>query len=302
MDIIVPYPNLHQLSQKLREQYSFSMDLKWSGNHLPIPKDLGDGSMHIFANREMQFYRAKWQFYQDTLFTSPDPVGVEKTIDFRIYAEGEAHSSFLEKRKKYEWEVTHIDNICIFIPEKFLTLKKGKLLGKFQQYCYDPNISRLLTDLFTLSPSTFEECIKLEWKFLELAYYWLDFLNKKDIARYFSEQSKQQIKAVETAKFLIESNLSKPIPIKSLSKKVGLNEQYLKKGFKQQYGYSIRQYIIQLRMEKAREMVLYENYSIGEISTTLGYSCPSHFAHHYQRFYGCTPFQHRINFAKKVVT
>ncbi len=295
MYIKAPYPHLNLLTTSLIKQYNFTANNQWSGNHLELPKELGVGTVHIFTTRELQFMRGNWQFKEDTLFTSPDPVGTGKLVDFRINDLGEARSSYLEKSRKYEWGIKNVNGLRFFVPEKLLNKKKTILLNKFQWYCYDSDISRLINELLSCSPSNYEECVKMEWKFLELSYYWLEFLNKKDISRHFYDLSTKQLDAIKLAKFLIEDNYSTPFSIKCLSKKVGLNEDYLKKGFKRLYGYTIRQYMIQLRMEKAKEMVLYEEFPINEICHKLGYSNHGHFTQLYQKFYGYTPLHHRLN-------
>nr|PIE63564.1 MAG: hypothetical protein CSA26_12395 [Desulfobacterales bacterium] len=70
---------------------------------------------------------------------------------------------------------------------------------------------------------------------------------------------------------------------------VGTNECYLKKGFRNQTGRSIGQYIRELRMSNALELLASRKYSMLEISYAVGYANPSQFSAAFKRFYGETP-------------
>lgn len=93
---------------------------------------------------------------------------------------------------------------------------------------------------------------------------------------------------LETAKAYLNSNYTHPVTIKQLSKIVFLNELKLKKGFKEAFDTTIHQYVIELKMEKAKKL-LQQKVKINEAALLLGYKSTSHFIFTFKKFYGITP-------------
>lgn len=78
--------------------------------------------------------------------------------------------------------------------------------------------------------------------------------------------------------------------IKQLSRIVSLNEFKLKQFFKILFGITIKSYIIALRMEEAKDLLL-KNHSVGDIAARLGYKNVSHFILVFKRTFSETPRQ-----------
>ncbi len=95
--------------------------------------------------------------------------------------------------------------------------------------------------------------------------------------------------AVEMAVDILREEWAAPPTISSLARRVGTNECYLKKGFRCQTGRSIGQYIRELRMNNALELLETGNYSMLEIAYAVGYANPSQFSAAFKKFYGETP-------------
>ncbi|MDR2121486.1 MAG: AraC family transcriptional regulator [Flavobacteriaceae bacterium] len=96
------------------------------------------------------------------------------------------------------------------------------------------------------------------------------------------------IQKLEKAKGYLGLHFNESPTIKQLSRIVFLNEFKLKSGFKLLFGSTIHEYVIRLRMKKAKEMLL-KNYSVNEISAYLGYKSTSHFIGAFKKYYGETP-------------
>ncbi len=95
--------------------------------------------------------------------------------------------------------------------------------------------------------------------------------------------------AIDMAVDILRKEWDSPPTISSLARRVGLNECYLKRGFRSRTGMSIGQYIRQLRMGSALELLETGRYSIMEIALAIGYTNPSHFSAAFKKFYGETP-------------
>ncbi len=69
----------------------------------------------------------------------------------------------------------------------------------------------------------------------------------------------------------------------------GTNEFKLKKGFKQIFGSTIFEHITNLRMQKAKEILLDGQMNIIEACNMVGYSNPSHFSKNFKMQFGMNP-------------
>jgi AraC-like DNA-binding protein len=88
---------------------------------------------------------------------------------------------------------------------------------------------------------------------------------------------------------IIEQNIDQAFSIKELSRKVAMNECYLKKGFKAITGKTIHDYQQELRIAKARELLHIEGHSVTYVANMLGYSSISHFSTAFKRVTGMKP-------------
>jgi AraC family transcriptional regulator len=95
-------------------------------------------------------------------------------------------------------------------------------------------------------------------------------------------------KIVRAREILIR-HIGEPITIRELSRKVAINECYLKKGFKVLYGSTIFDFYQGQRMEHARYLLYEKGLSVSEVSLQLGYSSISHFSTAFKRHTGLKP-------------
>ncbi|PIE63563.1 MAG: hypothetical protein CSA26_12390 [Desulfobacterales bacterium] len=95
--------------------------------------------------------------------------------------------------------------------------------------------------------------------------------------------------AIDEAVDILRREWNDPPSISSLSRRVGLNECYLKRWFREKMGQSIGVYIRQQRMAKALELIETGQYSILATAVFVGYSNPSHFSAAFKKFYGHLP-------------
>lgn len=294
MEIVVSYPNVADLGRTLLNNYPFKRQEQWSGDHILIPNSLGVGSIHMFQSQGLQFMRGNWSFSEETIFRSPDPVRESGLIDFRLSKNGEVRSAYLEKCDRYEWDITVLNGMRIMVPVGLLSHKQNDILNKFQSYTFDNDITQLMKDLFKLKVDDYLDCLKMEWKFLELTYNWINFLNRKDYSSSLFDVPATHAKAISEAKEILEECLNNPPDIKQLGKMVGLNQQYLKSGFKRLNGITIYQYIINERMKLAKSLIQNDDRPITEVSKFVGYENAGHFAKIYKKYYGVSPLKHRF--------
>ncbi len=74
-----------------------------------------------------------------------------------------------------------------------------------------------------------------------------------------------------------------------LSNKLGYDYTYLANLFSEVKGITIQHFIIQTKIERAKELILYNELSLSEISYKLHYSSPAHLSNQFKKVTGLTP-------------
>ena len=116
-------------------------------------------------------------------------------------------------------------------------------------------------------------------------------LGEKEIdtisCKFLANQDDRE-KVVKAREILIQ-HIGEPITIKELSRKVAINECYLKKGFKELFGTTIFEFYQSQRMEHAKFLLYEKGLSVTEVSVLLGYSSISHFSTAFKKHTGLKP-------------
>ncbi len=88
-------------------------------------------------------------------------------------------------------------------------------------------------------------------------------------------------------------HIENPIQISEVAEAVGLSARSLERGFKKATGQSPLSYYRKMRMNQARQLVLYTNDPIAEVAYMVGYATPGSFIRHYRETFGVTPISDR---------
>ncbi|MBG9377210.1 helix-turn-helix transcriptional regulator [Panacibacter sp. DH6] len=74
-----------------------------------------------------------------------------------------------------------------------------------------------------------------------------------------------------------------------ISEKLGKNYTYLANLFSEVKGITLEHYIILHKIEKIKELMLYDELSLSEIAYKLDYSSPAHLSNQFKKITGLTP-------------
>jgi transcriptional regulator GlxA family with amidase domain len=88
---------------------------------------------------------------------------------------------------------------------------------------------------------------------------------------------------------LMLSNTEDPLAHSVLAKEVGISTRQLERLFRKYLNTSPKVYYMELRLEKARNLLLQTNMSITEICVACGFNSTSHFSKCYRRRFGMSP-------------
>ena len=99
--------------------------------------------------------------------------------------------------------------------------------------------------------------------------------------------------AVRVIKEYIDSNYCQNIKITMFAEKYYFSIEYLTKLFRNKYGFTIYEYVLKLRMERAKELLADENNKIIDIAERLGYADNHYFSKAFRTYYHISPSQYR---------
>lgn len=97
------------------------------------------------------------------------------------------------------------------------------------------------------------------------------------------------IDKIREAREYLLLNMEHPLTVIELSHKVGINDFKLKKGFKQLYGVTIFDFLLEARMEKARKLLSETNTPVHEVAFATGYKNVSSFTAAFKKKVGYPP-------------
>lgn len=98
---------------------------------------------------------------------------------------------------------------------------------------------------------------------------------------------------VAKIKEYIDKSYSEDIKISMFTDKYYLSREYIMKLFKKEYGCGIHEYVQNVRMIKAKELLNDVNIKIKDISQILGYSDTNYFSKAFKNYYGISPTEYR---------
>jgi AraC family transcriptional regulator len=87
----------------------------------------------------------------------------------------------------------------------------------------------------------------------------------------------------------IEDNLCEDLSLSSIASITGVSASHFKTLFRESAGVPLHQYVIQRRIERAKDLLMQDKLSIAEIALATGFSHQSHLARHMRRSVGLSP-------------
>jgi AraC family transcriptional regulator len=146
-----------------------------------------------------------------------------------------------------------------------------------------------------LQPLEKKEVEELKRKLQAVGFEWLDDQKSKWV-----EQIKTQIIALVHGKW--EGDMNKKISA-ILAETLHKDYQYLSQLFSAVEGVTIERFLILQRIERAKELLLYNEMTLSEISYELGYSSVQHLSQQFKKTTGLTPSQFKTikNYPRKPI-
>ncbi|TNF19950.1 MAG: GlxA family transcriptional regulator [Rhodobacteraceae bacterium] len=91
----------------------------------------------------------------------------------------------------------------------------------------------------------------------------------------------------------MEANIEEPISPSILAQEVGMSTRQLERLFRRYLNRSPKRYYMELRLEKARNLLMQTDMSVINVALACGFASPSHFSKCYRAHYATTPYRER---------
>lgn len=107
---------------------------------------------------------------------------------------------------------------------------------------------------------------------------------------------------IKRTREFIQDHLDEPLSLESVAKAVHCNSFYLCKLFKKVTGHSFTEYINQMRLRKAKELLVNQELRISEVAMDAGFQSITHFNRVFRKVVGCSPTDYRRNHQAVMMT
>jgi AraC family transcriptional regulator, glycine betaine-responsive activator len=92
---------------------------------------------------------------------------------------------------------------------------------------------------------------------------------------------------------LMEENIEKPLSLDEIAAATDLSRRQIERLFKRHLNCVPKRYYLQMRLRRARELLLQTSMPIIDITTACGFQSPPHFSRCYRAQFGCPPSAER---------
>ncbi|MFN6977889.1 MAG: GlxA family transcriptional regulator [Gemmobacter sp.] len=92
---------------------------------------------------------------------------------------------------------------------------------------------------------------------------------------------------------MMEANIEEPISPADLAEDVGMSTRQLERLFRRYLNRSPKRYYMELRLQKARNLLMQTDMSVINVALACGFASPSHFSKCYRAQYNTTPYRER---------
>ncbi len=128
---------------------------------------------------------------------------------------------------------------------------------------------------------------------------WISAALNEFIELVYSSQDAKKLTQIRPAINYIDANYDKPITLAEIAKASYLSISRLAHIFKEQMGITIIDYLISVRIERAKELLLATDQNCTEICFQVGYNNQSYFTRMFKELAGITPRQFRVENKRK---
>lgn len=130
---------------------------------------------------------------------------------------------------------------------------------------------------------------------LEASFDWLIGIYERTAENFRESRTSRATRIIESVKEYIRQNyMDSELSIEKIARNIYLDSSYIRKVFAKEFDMTVIDYIISVRMQKAKELLGSGSMKLSEISEMVGYSDPSYFSKCFKKYVGVSPSEYLI--------
>lgn len=150
------------------------------------------------------------------------------------------------------------------------------------------NLQKNMNDLHKQIIQNYHICTDVDEIFDMLQNYFMHYIRLVE-----KEKEKVEMKPIRDAKKYINENYAKQLKLEDMGAMAGFNSSYFSALFKKETGKNFSEYLIEVRIQKAKELLIEKNLGIPEIAERVGYSDMKYFNKIFKKETDLTPSEFR---------
>ncbi len=192
----------------------------------------------------------------------------------------------LSSQLTFEVDRNFLNDIEADFADKLAEIGKTKLCCSMQVH---------LHEILKSKNTGARQKIFIESKFLQLLLCIEDEVQEtnKDCSNCKFLSRPEERNKIEDALGILNDSIGTTVTIPALARQIGMNECYLKKGFKELFGKTIFMHLQEQRMQRAK-VLLQEEKSVTEVAAEVGYASISSFSSAFKKSVGVLPTEYAL--------
>lgn len=171
-------------------------------------------------------------------------------------------------------------------------LSKTQLLEQY--FCHSTLKSKVLDQIVKLTQFRDQKLDDVtELQLIAELYKLLAFLIEEFPSKAMSDSSILIQNYIKQAKKIIHTQYGTSLKVGEIADKLNLNRSYLYKIFKEETGYAIKDYIVQVRMEKSADLLTNTTFHISEVANAIGFTDGLTFSKAFKKYFNQSPSNYR---------
>lgn len=118
---------------------------------------------------------------------------------------------------------------------------------------------------------------------------WITHLVTEFITHMEKRSEVRSPDTISAVKAYVREHLSGDLTLDHVAEQVFISPKYLSKIFKEETGMAYSEYVTNQRMERARELIAKQEFTIEQVAITVGYRTSAYFIKKFKEIHGCTP-------------
>ncbi|MUG66105.1 response regulator [Paenibacillus campinasensis] len=277
---------IEAILEQLRQEYGLTVTVGEGGDAHKL-EDLHQSYEMAVRALDYKMFRGKgrWIMYHEVPTENREEV---ESLDIRLDALFKAMASY--DLVGIHDEILAIQHLAANIRSTFTV----RNLAMYIILKLDEHLHTMHEDLFRILGIELKNLdILLQFETLDDIFSWLRMKVFEISEQLKFRKASKNGRLIEEMIDVIRDRMHENITLRDMANRFSFSPNYLGVIFKEETGHNFSDYVIKLRMEKAKSLLVTTKLKIYEIASLTGYQYLPYFSRQFKEFYGMTPLEYR---------